>query len=263
VAGDCALAASVRTGTIGIDLPLSQIVFVWRALAHTASDSIRRAIEWRNPTNALRSSPASAARPPPRWSSGRRPDQAGRVVNAAQLARQDQAAGAATRTLAPLPTRVAPACPTRRANSPPTGQVMILGNSVLRGRVAARSLDLLVTEPAYYIASDEPKAAQTLEEMAGRLGVATDPVGKVRRPQRALANGIGWLTQATMPRRIRVGNFGSRSRMRCDARTLADVDHQSRNSRSGVDRRLQCPRTARPGAFGRFSVEPRTLSKLS
>ncbi|HET8660053.1 MAG TPA: hypothetical protein VFM55_13770 [Micromonosporaceae bacterium] len=51
------------------------------------------------------------------------------------------------------------------------------------GRAAARSLRSLVAEPAYFVASDEPKAVQTLQELAGGLAVLTDPgFGEVRRP---------------------------------------------------------------------------------
>lgn len=52
-----------------------------------------------------------------------------------------------------------------------------------KGRAAARSLRSLVAEPAYLVASDEPKAVQTMQELAGCLAVATDPgFGEVRRP---------------------------------------------------------------------------------
>jgi broad specificity phosphatase PhoE len=51
------------------------------------------------------------------------------------------------------------------------------------GRAAARSLRPLFTEPAYYVASDEPKAMETLQEIAGFPEVTTDPgFGEVRRP---------------------------------------------------------------------------------
>ena len=51
------------------------------------------------------------------------------------------------------------------------------------GRAAARSLRSLVAEPAYFVASNEPKAVQTLQELAGRPAVMTDPgFGEVRRP---------------------------------------------------------------------------------
>jgi len=121
VAGDGALTATVRGGAIGvnrIDAPLSQIILVGRALIRTAPDHLRRAVEWRKPAQVVEqlarlggaSSAALVVRP--------RPDQASVVVNAAQLARQDQAAGAAPRTPAPTPVRVTrhavPAVPTRR-----------------------------------------------------------------------------------------------------------------------------------------------------
>jgi DNA primase catalytic core len=113
VAGDGTLTASVRGGAIGvnrINMPLHQIAIIGRPLTHTAPDRIRHAIEWRNPADAVAQlartgGPATAAlvvRP--------RPNRTGRIVNAAQLARQDQAAGAVAHPWAPLPTR-----PTRRA----------------------------------------------------------------------------------------------------------------------------------------------------
>lgn len=43
------------------------------------------------------------------------------------------------------------------------------------GRAEARSLRSRLSEPAYFVASDEPKAIQTLEELAGETGVAIDP----------------------------------------------------------------------------------------
>lgn len=50
------------------------------------------------------------------------------------------------------------------------------------GRAAARSLGPLMPGPAYYAASDEPKAVQTAQEIAGRLDVAIDPrFAEVRR----------------------------------------------------------------------------------
>lgn len=121
VAGDGALTASVRSGAVGvnrIDVPLSQIVFVGRALTRTAPGHIRRAVEWRNPANAVAqlarlggaSTAALVVRP--------RPDRAGHAISAAELARQDQAAGSAPRVPAPLPARLArralPAGPTHR-----------------------------------------------------------------------------------------------------------------------------------------------------
>jgi 2,3-bisphosphoglycerate-dependent phosphoglycerate mutase len=51
------------------------------------------------------------------------------------------------------------------------------------GRAAARSLRALMPEPGYYVASDEPKATETLQEVAGFGEVATDRgFGEVRRP---------------------------------------------------------------------------------
>jgi broad specificity phosphatase PhoE len=51
------------------------------------------------------------------------------------------------------------------------------------GRTAARSLRPLVTQPAYYVASTEPKALETLQEVAGDLNVGTDAgFAEVRRP---------------------------------------------------------------------------------
>ncbi len=50
------------------------------------------------------------------------------------------------------------------------------------GRAAARSLAPLVAGPAYFVASTEPKAVETLMEIAG-APVATDPgFAEVRRP---------------------------------------------------------------------------------
>jgi DNA primase catalytic core len=116
VAGDGALTASVRAGAIGvnrIDVSLNQIVLIGRALAHTGVDDIRRAVEWRNPANAIdqlarHGGAATAAlvmRP--------RPDRVGRADNAARLARQDQTAGASRAATAPPTTR--PARPALRA----------------------------------------------------------------------------------------------------------------------------------------------------
>jgi DNA primase catalytic core len=102
-AGDGALTASVRGGPIGvnrIDIALVQIALIGRGLAHTDPDTVRRAIEWRQPDSAAqrlttlgRAVSALVVRPegPP---------------TAAQLAQQDQAAIAAPRRLPPLPTRV-------------------------------------------------------------------------------------------------------------------------------------------------------------
>ncbi len=55
-----------------------------------------------------------------------------------------------------------------------------LGNE---GRSAAKALRPRLAQPAYLVASDEPKAIQTLQELASRLDVATDPgFREVRRP---------------------------------------------------------------------------------
>jgi len=43
------------------------------------------------------------------------------------------------------------------------------------GRAAARALRPLLPGSAYHVASDEPKAVQTLRELAGHHDVATDP----------------------------------------------------------------------------------------
>ncbi|MDG4823256.1 histidine phosphatase family protein [Asanoa sp. WMMD1127] len=52
------------------------------------------------------------------------------------------------------------------------------------GRAAARALQPLVPGPAYHVASSEPKAVQTVQELAGRADVTTDPaLVEVRRPQ--------------------------------------------------------------------------------
>jgi broad specificity phosphatase PhoE len=51
------------------------------------------------------------------------------------------------------------------------------------GRAAARSLRPLLSEPAYFVASDAPKVVQTLEELAGDTSVSIDPgFREVRRP---------------------------------------------------------------------------------
>jgi len=51
------------------------------------------------------------------------------------------------------------------------------------GRAAARALRAVLPPDAYLVASDEPKAVQTLQEAAGQPDVATDPdFGEVRRP---------------------------------------------------------------------------------
>lgn len=53
------------------------------------------------------------------------------------------------------------------------------------GRTAARALRPLLAQPAYYVASTEPKAAETLQEITGDLNVPTDPgFTEVRRPHR-------------------------------------------------------------------------------
>lgn len=50
-------------------------------------------------------------------------------------------------------------------------------------RVAARLLRLHVSHPAYYVASTEPKAAQTMQEIAGAQRVVTDAdLAEVHRP---------------------------------------------------------------------------------
>lgn len=51
------------------------------------------------------------------------------------------------------------------------------------GRAAARNLRPMVIGPAYYVASAEPKAVQTLQEIAGHTDVTTDAgLVEVRRP---------------------------------------------------------------------------------
>jgi broad specificity phosphatase PhoE len=51
------------------------------------------------------------------------------------------------------------------------------------GRAAARALRPLIEQPAYLVASDEPKALQTLQELSGHPQVPTDPgFAEVRRP---------------------------------------------------------------------------------
>ena len=53
------------------------------------------------------------------------------------------------------------------------------------GRAAARALYFVVARPAYYVASDEPKALQTLEEMSAGQSVVPEPAFReVRRPHR-------------------------------------------------------------------------------
>ena len=50
-------------------------------------------------------------------------------------------------------------------------------------RVASRLLRLHVTHPAYYVSSTEPKAAQTMQEIAGAQRLVTDPdLAEVHRP---------------------------------------------------------------------------------
>ncbi|BCY13655.1 histidine phosphatase family protein [Actinoplanes sp. L3-i22] len=50
-------------------------------------------------------------------------------------------------------------------------------------RVAARLIRLHVHHPAYYVASSEPKAAQTMQEIAGAQRVVTDDdLSEVHRP---------------------------------------------------------------------------------
>ncbi len=120
VPGDGALTASVRSGPIGVnrvDLPVTQLVIAGRALSRAALDTVREAVEQRSPANAVEqlarlggaSAAAMVVRP--------RPDQAGRAINAARLAQQDQAAGAVAGVPAPAPVclarRALPAAPAR------------------------------------------------------------------------------------------------------------------------------------------------------
>jgi broad specificity phosphatase PhoE len=50
-------------------------------------------------------------------------------------------------------------------------------------RVASRLLRLHVTHPAYYVSSTEPKAAQTMQEIAGAQRLVTDAdLAEVHRP---------------------------------------------------------------------------------
>ncbi len=120
VAGDGAVTASVRGGAIGvnrIDAPLRQIVLAGRTLAHTAPEAIRRAVEWRTLPNAVAQLARLGGATTAALVVQPRAEQAGRARNAAQLARQDQAAGAATAAPAPLPARTTrralPAAPAR------------------------------------------------------------------------------------------------------------------------------------------------------
>jgi broad specificity phosphatase PhoE len=54
-----------------------------------------------------------------------------------------------------------------------------------QGRASSRALSVAVTEPAYYVASDEPKALQTLQEMSVGSEVVSEPAFReVRRPYR-------------------------------------------------------------------------------
>jgi broad specificity phosphatase PhoE len=54
-----------------------------------------------------------------------------------------------------------------------------------QGRTAARALRPQLTQPAYYVASTEPKAVETLQEITGDLNVSTDPgFAEVHRPHR-------------------------------------------------------------------------------
>jgi hypothetical protein len=54
-----------------------------------------------------------------------------------------------------------------------------------RGRAASRALSAAMTEPAYYVASNEPKALQTLREMSAGQDVVPEPAFReVRRPHR-------------------------------------------------------------------------------
>jgi len=53
------------------------------------------------------------------------------------------------------------------------------------GRAAARVLGPLLARPAYYVASTEPKAVETMQEIAGELTVHIDAgFAEVRRPRR-------------------------------------------------------------------------------
>ncbi|WP_430780231.1 histidine phosphatase family protein [Actinoplanes sp. G11-F43] len=57
-------------------------------------------------------------------------------------------------------------------------------------RVAARLLRLHVRHPAYYVASTEPKAAQTIQEIAGAQRVVRDAgLAEVHRPHVWFADG--------------------------------------------------------------------------
>lgn len=57
-------------------------------------------------------------------------------------------------------------------------------------RVAARLIRLHVQHPAYYVASSEPKAAQTMQEIAGAQRVVTDDdLAEVHRPHVWLSDG--------------------------------------------------------------------------
>jgi broad specificity phosphatase PhoE len=53
------------------------------------------------------------------------------------------------------------------------------------GRTAARALRPLLAQSAYYVASTEPKAIETLQEISGDPHMPTDPgFAEVRRPHR-------------------------------------------------------------------------------
>lgn len=68
-----------------------------------------------------------------------------------------------------------------------------------QGRAAARALRPLLAEPAYYVASTEPKAVETLQEIAGDLSVHT---ARVRRST----------PSAPVERRLRLPGRGPRIR---------------------------------------------------
>lgn len=86
------------------------------------------------------------------------------------------------------------------------------------GRAASRALSAVVTEPAYYVSSDEPKALQTLQEMSAGHAVVPEPAFReVRRPYhwsdgyreqaRAYVDGItheGWEPQDQVVARFSV-----------------------------------------------------------
>jgi DNA primase catalytic core len=119
VPGDGALTASVRGGPIGVnrvDLPVTQLVIAGRALSRTALDTVREAVEWRRPADAVERLIRLAGAPTAALVVRPRPGHAGRAINAARLAQQDQAAGASTAMPALASSRLArralPAAPT-------------------------------------------------------------------------------------------------------------------------------------------------------